>query len=62
MLLLCPRAWEVWTFFFPDFSAGRPFNLADLWAMRCRNLKKQRSSPPSPGTSGREEMPGLSMA
>jgi hypothetical protein len=40
MLLLCPRAWEVWTFFFPDFSAGRPSNLADLRTMRCRNFEE----------------------
>nr|XP_051208403.1 uncharacterized protein LOC127325637 [Lolium perenne] len=40
MLLLCPRAWEVWTFFFPEFSAGRPSNLADLWAMQCRDFEE----------------------
>jgi hypothetical protein len=40
MLLLCPRAWEVWSFFFPDFSTRGPSNLADLWTMRSRGFEE----------------------
>jgi hypothetical protein len=40
LLLMCPKAKEVWRFFFPDFDIRGPANLNDLWMTKCRSFEE----------------------
>ncbi|XP_071681019.1 uncharacterized protein [Lolium perenne] len=40
LLLLCPRALEVWTFFYSDYATRGVSRMSDLWTSMCRSFEE----------------------